>query len=283
MSVGGEGGVAKRQCVYMSLIYQFNSFWNEYGTMWNECRYVSRWQSLGPIEEKEGRLHATDSMDSYSTCVALVQSVQDKCYQACLHTVACLSPSSWHYDWQKHHNEPLLANFMSSWEAPKTGRNSRAPWCCASQIEAKLKSILAMFILFSSPGQCCTWARGASCRTRHENLPVKSPRPAALRAYFNAAHLQKKPQIQSHLAVAPACIPSRAKVFDRSLPSPLRWKEIFITCKRTNSANNATHNVKLGEIIKQSSKRNYYIISPRVIINPIIIISEIRFRVHFIE
>ena len=39
----------------------------------------------------------------------------------------------------------------------------------------------------------------------------------------------------------------------------------------TNNANNATHYVKLGKKRLESSKRNYYIISPRVIIKAIII------------
>jgi len=46
--------------------------------------------------------------------------------------------------------------------------------------------------------------------------------------------------------------------------------QFFITCKRTNNANNTTHYVKLGEKRRESSKRNYYIISPRVIIKAII-------------
>jgi len=49
--------------------------------------------------------------------------------------------------------------------------------------------------------------------------------------------------------------------------------QFFITCKRTNNANNATHYVKLGKKRRESSKRNYYIISPRVIIKAIIIIT----------
>ena len=47
--------------------------------------------------------------------------------------------------------------------------------------------------------------------------------------------------------------------------------QFFIICKRTNNANNATHYVKLGKKRQESSKRNYYIISPRVIIKAIII------------
>jgi len=46
--------------------------------------------------------------------------------------------------------------------------------------------------------------------------------------------------------------------------------QCFIICKRTNNANNATHYVKLGKK-RRESKRNYYIISPRVIIKAIII------------
>jgi len=42
--------------------------------------------------------------------------------------------------------------------------------------------------------------------------------------------------------------------------------------KRTNNANNATHYVKIGEKRRKSSKRNYYFISPRVMIKAIIII-----------
>jgi len=49
--------------------------------------------------------------------------------------------------------------------------------------------------------------------------------------------------------------------------------QFFITCKTTNSANNATHYVKLGKKRQESSKRNYYITSPRVIIKVIIIIK----------
>jgi len=47
--------------------------------------------------------------------------------------------------------------------------------------------------------------------------------------------------------------------------------QFFITCKRINNANNATHYVKQGKKRRQSSKRNYYLISPRVIIKAIII------------
>jgi len=47
----------------------------------------------------------------------------------------------------------------------------------------------------------------------------------------------------------------------------------FITCKRTNNANNATHYVKLGKKRREGSRRNYYIISLRVIIKAIIIIG----------
>ena len=43
--------------------------------------------------------------------------------------------------------------------------------------------------------------------------------------------------------------------------------------KRTNNANNASHYVKLGKKRRESSKHNYYIISPRVIIKAIIIIG----------
>jgi len=50
--------------------------------------------------------------------------------------------------------------------------------------------------------------------------------------------------------------------------------QFFIICKRTNNANNATHYVKLGKKRRESSKRNYYIISPRVIIKAIIIITR---------
>jgi len=48
--------------------------------------------------------------------------------------------------------------------------------------------------------------------------------------------------------------------------------QFFITCKRTNSANIATHHVKLSKKRRESSKHNYYIISPKVIIKAIIII-----------
>jgi len=47
--------------------------------------------------------------------------------------------------------------------------------------------------------------------------------------------------------------------------------QVFITCERTNNANNATHHVKRGKKRRKSSKRNYYIISPTVIIKAIIV------------
>ena len=42
--------------------------------------------------------------------------------------------------------------------------------------------------------------------------------------------------------------------------------QFVIICKRTNNANNATQYVKLGKKRRESSKRNYHIISPRVLI-----------------
>ena len=50
--------------------------------------------------------------------------------------------------------------------------------------------------------------------------------------------------------------------------------QFLITCKRTNNANNATDYVKLGKKRRESSKRNYYIISPGVIIKAIINIKS---------
>jgi len=49
--------------------------------------------------------------------------------------------------------------------------------------------------------------------------------------------------------------------------------QFFITCKRTNIANNATHYVKLGKKRRESSKCNYYIISSRLKIKVIIMIA----------
>ena len=51
--------------------------------------------------------------------------------------------------------------------------------------------------------------------------------------------------------------------------------QFFITCERTNNAINAALNVKLGKKRRKSSKRNYYIISPRVIVQAIIISNMI--------
>jgi len=48
--------------------------------------------------------------------------------------------------------------------------------------------------------------------------------------------------------------------------------QFFITCKRTNSANIATHHVNLSKKGRESSNHNYYIISPKVITKAIIII-----------
>jgi len=42
--------------------------------------------------------------------------------------------------------------------------------------------------------------------------------------------------------------------------------QFSIACKKANNTNNATHYVKVGKKRRESSKRNYYIISPRVII-----------------
>ena len=50
--------------------------------------------------------------------------------------------------------------------------------------------------------------------------------------------------------------------------------QFFITCKSTNNANNAIHYVKLGKKRRNSSKRNCYIISPRVIVRAIITILQ---------
>ena len=51
----------------------------------------------------------------------------------------------------------------------------------------------------------------------------------------------------------------------------MNFFQFFITCKRTNKAYNVTHYVKLGKKRRKSSKRNYYIISQRVILKAIII------------
>jgi len=50
--------------------------------------------------------------------------------------------------------------------------------------------------------------------------------------------------------------------------------------KRTNNANNATHYVRIGKETRESSKRNYHIISPgpRVMIAAIIIVTARRFN-----
>jgi len=51
--------------------------------------------------------------------------------------------------------------------------------------------------------------------------------------------------------------------------------QFFINCKRTNNANNAIHFVKLGKKRRESFKSNYYIVSPRVVIKAIIIITNV--------
>jgi len=53
--------------------------------------------------------------------------------------------------------------------------------------------------------------------------------------------------------------------------------QFFIICIRTNNANNATHYVKLGKKRRESSKRNYYIISSRVKIKAIIIKIDVQY------
>jgi len=50
--------------------------------------------------------------------------------------------------------------------------------------------------------------------------------------------------------------------------------QFSIICKRTNNANNATHYVELGKKRRESSKRNYYILSQRVIIKASILIRR---------
>jgi len=54
--------------------------------------------------------------------------------------------------------------------------------------------------------------------------------------------------------------------------------QFFFTCKRTNNANKATHYVKLGKKRRESFKRNYYIISARVVIKAIIIMFSLLTR-----
>ena len=49
--------------------------------------------------------------------------------------------------------------------------------------------------------------------------------------------------------------------------------QFFMIFKRTNNANNGTHHVKLGKKRRESSKRNYYIVSPRVTVKAIIIMK----------
>jgi len=49
--------------------------------------------------------------------------------------------------------------------------------------------------------------------------------------------------------------------------------QVSCTTETWNNANNATHYVKLDKKRRESSKRIYYIISPRVIIKAIIIIT----------
>ena len=48
--------------------------------------------------------------------------------------------------------------------------------------------------------------------------------------------------------------------------------QLFLTCKRTNNANNATHYVKLSKKRRESSKSNYYIFFQRVVIKAAITI-----------
>jgi len=55
--------------------------------------------------------------------------------------------------------------------------------------------------------------------------------------------------------------------------------QFFITCKRTSKANNATYYVQLSNKRRESSKRNYYIMSPRVIIKAMIIIGNVYLQV----
>ena len=54
----------------------------------------------------------------------------------------------------------------------------------------------------------------------------------------------------------------------------LRWVRDQLQIKRTNNTNHATRHVKLGKKTRESSKRNYYIISPRVIIKTIVISQQ---------
>jgi len=56
--------------------------------------------------------------------------------------------------------------------------------------------------------------------------------------------------------------------------------QFYITCRRTNNANNATHYVKLGKKRRESSKRNHYM-SRRVIIKAIIIIVGVHYKKNY--
>ena len=51
-------------------------------------------------------------------------------------------------------------------------------------------------------------------------------------------------------------------------------QSVFSSGEDMQNANNATHYVKLGKERRESSKRNYYNISPRVIIKAIIIMMN---------
>jgi len=50
--------------------------------------------------------------------------------------------------------------------------------------------------------------------------------------------------------------------------------QFFITCRRTNNANDATHYVKIHKSRRKRSKRNYFIIVPRVMMKAIIIMRH---------
>jgi len=66
---------------------------------------------------------------------------------------------------------------------------------------------------------------------------------------------------------------SREEELISTTPDRHECFQFFITCKRTDIANNATHYLKLGKKRRESSKCNYYIISSRLKIKAIIMIA----------
>ena len=158
----------------------------------------------------------------------------------------------------------------SSWILPLHVPPSSATFSC---VPAGSHTLLPFSpLLFISITRC-------DCASESRNFLIcRSLRPSSIPAWYLSVVLDIRP-----FRLTPSLLSAKSEFvflwqWDLCEPSVKRdphslpfWCCLASICKRTNNANNATHYVKLGKKRRESSKRNYYIISPGVIIKAIII------------